>query len=353
MRAEKDKATGKWLIQYRYTDNQGNRRKSTKRGFDTKRDAENWLRNFLHTKQGELDMLFQSFVDEIYYPDMKHRLKENTMRTKQYVISDKILPYFGNRRINDITTADIRKWQSMLLASGYSQTYLRKIHCELTALFNYAMKHYDLKKNPCRQAGSIGKKNAEEMNFWTKDEYMRFADVMMDKPVSFYAFEMLYWCGLRLGELLAITPADFNFDKGTVSINKSYQRLERKDVVTEPKTPKSNRVISMPQFLCEEMQEYISMLYGIEPNDRIFTITKSYLHHEMDRGAKEAGVKRIRIHDLRHSAVSLLIENGFSALAIAERMGHESPNVTYRYAHLFPTRQTEMAEKLNLMKGDY
>ena len=169
---------------------------------------------------------------------------------------------------------------------------------------------------------------------------------MMDKPVSFYAFEMLYWCGIREGELLALTPADFNFDKETVTINKSYQRLKGQDVITSPKTKKSNRTIKMPKFLCEEMKEYLGMIYGLKKKDRIFTVTKSYLHHEMDRGAKAVGVKRIRIHDLRHSHISLLIDMGFSAVAIADRVGHESIDITYQYAHLFPSKQIEMAEKL-------
>ena len=108
----------------------------------------------------------------------------------------------------------------------------------------------------------------------------------------------------------------------------------------------------MPQFLCDEVQEYISMLYETKENERLFPVTKSYLHHEMDRGAKAAGVKRIRIHDIRHSSISLLIEMGFSALAIADRVGHESIDITYRYAHLFPNKQTEMAEKLNLEGGE-
>lgn len=186
------------------------------------------------------------------------------------------------------------------------------------------------------------------MLFWTKEEYLKFADVMMDKPVSYYAFEMLYWTGIRCGELLDLTPKDFNFERQELTINKSYQRLNGRDVITTPKTKKSNRTIKMPKFLCEEMQEYIGMLYEIGEDERLFQITKSYLHHEMDRGAKAAGVKRIRIHDLRHSAISLLIEMGFSALAIAERVGHESIDITYRYAHLFPTKQTEMADKLDI-----
>ena len=110
-------------------------------------------------------------------------------------------------------------------------------------------------------------------------------------------------------------------------------------------------MIQMPDFLALEIQDYIGSIYGIEKNDRLFPVNKSYLHHEMTRGCKETGVKRIRIHDLRHSHVSLLIEMGFSAVAIADRVGHESIDITYRYAHLFPTTQTEIANKLNLERS--
>ncbi len=170
----------------------------------------------------------------------------------------------------------------------------------------------------------------------------------MDKPQSFYAFEMLYWTGARLGEVLALTTEDFDFMKNTVRINKSYQRLEGKDLITTPKTPKSNRIIKMPKFLVEEIKEYISMLYGYKKTDRLFQVTKSFLHHEMERGCKSSGVKKIRIHDLRHSHISLLIDMGFSAVAIADRVGHESIDITYRYAHLFPSKQIEMADRLDM-----
>jgi integrase len=147
---------------------------------------------------------------------------------------------------------------------------------------------------------------------------------------------------------LALTPSDFDFEKRTVSITKSYQRMEGRDVITDPKTEKSNRVIKMPQFLCDEIRDYMKSLYNIGFEERMFPVTKYYLHHEMERGCKETGVKRIRIHDLRHSHISLLIDLGFSALAIADRVGHESIDITYRYAHLFPSRQTEMADRLDI-----
>ena len=174
----------------------------------------------------------------------------------------------------------------------------------------------------------------------------------MDKPRSYYAFEILYWCGLRVGELLALTSNDIDLDKGTITVNKSYQRLKGKDLITSPKTAKSNRVVKIPRFLCDELGDYIKMQYSLKPTDRLFEVTKSYLHREMDRGSKAAGVKRIRVHDLRHSHVSLLIEMGFSAVAIADRVGHESIEITYRYAHLFPSTQNEMAERLDFERSE-
>ena len=269
------------------------------------------------------------------------------------IIQKKILPYFGKRKLSEITAKDVMDWQNAIRgltdAKGkpYSPTYLKTVHNQLSALFNHAVRYYGLQVNPAAKAGNMGVEERREMLFWTKEEYLKFADAMMDKPLSYYAFEMLYWCGIREGELLALTPTDFDFEAGTVSISKSYQRLKGKDVITTPKTKKSNRVIKMPKFLCGEMEDYLKMFYSTGANERIFPVSKHYLHHEMDRGAKAAGVKRIRIHDLRHSHISLLIDMGFTALAIADRVGHESIDITYRYAHLFPTRQTEMADKLD------
>lgn len=357
MSVYKDASTNTWRAVFRYTDWQGQRKQTQKRGFQTKREAQAWEREQLNKSRANLDMTFSSFV-EIYSNDIKSRIKENTWLTKENIINSKIMPYFQNRKIGDIQPKDIIAWQNKMInykdenGKPYSPVYLKTVHNQLSAIFNHAVKYYGLYSNPAAKVGNMGKEKNKEIEFWTQDEYKIFADVMMDKPRSFYAFEMLYWCGIREGELLALTPADFDFEKGTVSITKSYQRLRGRDVITEPKTPKSNRVIKMPEFLVEEIQDYINLLYCIEPNARLFEVTKSYLTNEMKRGSKIAGVKRIRVHGLRHSHVSLLIEMGFSAVAIGERTGHESAEITYRYAHLFPTTQSEMAGKLNDMRKD-
>lgn len=347
MKAEKDKKTGKWLIQYRYTDWQGKRRKSTKRGFATKREAEEWLRNFLITQKADFDMKFADFW-KMYCADMETRLREHTMRTKKYIVELKILPYFGNKRVNDITAADIRQWQNELIKMGYSPTYLKTINNQLSAIFNYAVRYYDLKSNPCAKAGSMGKSKAEEMDFWTGEEFRRFVDSVMNKRLSYMAFMILYWTGMRLGELLALNPKDVDLEKRTISITKSYQRLGKKDVITPPKTPKSKRVITIPEFLAADIKDYMDSLYDLQENDRLFPITKYYLEHEMQRGIKESGVKRIRVHDLRHSHASMLIKLGFSPLEIANRLGHEKVETTLNtYAHLYPNKQTKLAERLD------
>ena len=352
MAVNKNTKTNTWEVRTYYKDWSGERKQKTKRGFKRKADALEWERNFKLKQEHSLDMKFADFV-EIYKENIKPRLKENTWQTKEHIIRDKILPYFGERNISDIKAADIVKWQNEMMQKDsvkgkpLSETYLKTINNQLSAILNHAVNFYGLSCNEARKAGSMGKKQGKEMLFWTQEEFQLFIDEIAENEILYYAFEVLYWCGIRLGELLALTMADFDFEKRTLTISKSYQRINREDVITTPKTEKSNRTIVIPNFLCEELKNYFDSLYGYGMDDRIFPIGKSTLHHYMKMGAKAAGVKRIRIHDLRHSHVSLLINMGYQPLAIADRIGHEAIEVTYRYAHLFPTVQNEIADKLD------
>lgn len=293
MSAKKNTKTGKWDIQFRYTDFNGIRRKTTKRGFERKKDAEDYKRDFLIKKQGDLNMIFRQFLS-LYYEDAKVHLRTNTMKTKTYIIDHKILPYFSEKPLSSIKPRDIKNWQNKLISKGYSETYLRTIYNTLNAIMNFAVRYYGLKSNPCKIAGSMGKNKADKHSYliWTKDEFIRFSEAIMDKRMSYIAFSILYWQGIRTGELLALTRDDIDFEKAQMSITKSYQRIDREDVITAPKTQNSIRVISIPQFLLIDIKDYIESLYGVSTSDRLFPITKGYLHQEMKRGCKSSGVKK-------------------------------------------------------------
>lgn len=126
-KAKKDSKTGTWSIQYRYTDWQGTQHKSTKRGFKTKREAEDWLNTFMAKQEVNFDMKMKDFID-IYMEDCRSRLRENTILNKEYIIKGKIIPYFGKKSVSSITAADIRKWQNELIKKGYKPTYLKTIN---------------------------------------------------------------------------------------------------------------------------------------------------------------------------------------------------------------------------------
>ena len=342
----------KWKVSCYYTDWKGERKRHIKRGFDTKKDALEYEHVFLAKASKDINMSFDSFVDS-YMEDMKPQIKKSTYANKTQLINMHIRPYFKGLSLSEINNTHILQWQNEILnlrdadGKGYSATYLRSINNQLTAIFNHAVKYYDLPKNPCKAFKKMGKQHGPEMLFWTKDEYMKFIETMKRKPMSYYAFQILYWTGIRSGELLALTREDFDLEKRTLRINKTYQVVNGEEMTTSPKTEKSNRTIELPQFLCDEMADYFDSIYGLDDTSRLFPFSKSFLHHEMDRGAKESGVKRIRIHDLRHSCCALLVELGYSPVQIADRLGHETVTITDRYSHLYPSVQRKMADRLD------
>ena len=205
MPAYKDTAKGTWYTSFYFEDWKGVRKKKLKRGFETKKEALAWERQFLMQKAADLNMNFEKFV-ELYTVDKRKRLRENTWETKAHIIRTKILPYFKMKQLSDIHPRDIIAWQNELLnyrdenGKGYSQTYLKTLHNQLSAIFNHAVRYYGLKNNPAAIAGNMGSEQHKEMLFWTKEEYLKFSYAIMDKPRSFYAFEILYWCGIREGD---------------------------------------------------------------------------------------------------------------------------------------------------------
>ena len=344
----KDEKTGLWYCKFVYTDWTGQRKQKKKKGFRLQKEAKQYEMDFLMKTSQSCDMRFGDMV-EIYMEDCKARLKPTTYHGKENVMEKHILPYFSHLKINEIQPMTIRRWQTELINSPekYKPTYLRTLNSQLSAIFNFAVKYYGLASNPVQKSGSIGKKRSGLEQFWTTDEFKTFVDAVSDKLMSKVIFNLLYWSGMRSGELLALTLNDFDFEARTVSITKNFARVDGEDLFLEPKTPKSNRKITLPPFVCDMVKDYADRLYGYHPSDRLFEITKHYLKSEMERGCKKTGVPLIRVHDIRHSHASLLIELGFAPLLISERLGHESVTTTLEiYSHLYPTKHGEVADRL-------
>ena len=209
---------------------------------------------------------------------------------------------------------------------------------------------YGLRENPCHKAGSMGKKNADEMLFWTNEEFKVFIKAMEDRPIGYTVFMVMYYTGLRVGELLALTPEDIDFDRHIISVNKNYQRLNGKDYIYPPKTEAGYREVVMPKVLESCLREYLAKLYDVQPTDRIFPYDRGWVGRQMKYGCDHSGTQKIRVHDVRHTHASLLIDMGCTPLLVAERLGHERVQTTMEtYSHLYPNKQTEVADQLDMM----
>ena len=335
---------GSWTCKFYYTDWTGKRKQKKKEGFKTKKEAREFEINFLNSCKTDIDITFSNLVIE-YMKDCKIRLKPTTYASKEHIIRTKILPYFSDIPINLIDIQTVRKWQNEIIShkNNYAQTYQKAIHNQLSAILNYAVKYYGLPVNAAAKCGSIGKKNAETMNFWTISEFQRFIRVV-DNNKTKTIFNLLFYSGIREGELLALTYDDFDFCNNTVSINKNYVRLNGVDIIQEPKTPKSKRVVSLPKSIIKMILDYSKNYFHSE---RLFNVSKNFLLREMSKYSQIAQVKRIRIHDLRHSYASMLIELGTPPLEIQERLGHEDIQTTLNtYSHLYPNKHFETDKKL-------
>ena len=199
MSAYKDTKQGTWYVSFRYIDWTGKKTQKLKRGFKTKKEALNYEKEFIRKPAADMKMEMNSFI-QVYFEDKKNELKENSIRNKQHMMNKHIVPYFGTRKMNEITPAEIIQWQNTIQEKGYSKTYERMIQNQLNALFNHAQKIYNLKENPCKKVKKMGKSDANKLEFWTKAEYDRFIAGIEPGSEDYLIFEILFWTGIREGD---------------------------------------------------------------------------------------------------------------------------------------------------------
>lgn len=308
-------------------------------------EAKQFEKDFLEQHSGSTNISFENLTKN-YLNDCVQRIKATTMRQKKFHFKTYILPYFSAFHVSEITPLHVRNWQNEILAKGFKPTFQRTIHVQLSAVLNYAVRYYGLKRNPAALAGSIGAlKPSEKMQFYTLNQFQQFLPCVREQ--FRLPFKILFYTGLRVGEMLALTLADFDADAGTFNVNKT---LDVKTLTAQPpKTPKSNRIVTLPQFLIQEIKDYINeRFYDPQPWIRLFFWFRYVtLVHENWRAADAAGLPRIRIHDFRHSHASLLINLDFPPLVVSDRLGHEDIKTTLQiYSHLYPDKTVSIAEKL-------
>lgn len=345
----KDTKRNTWYCKAYYTDYAGERKQKLKRGFKTKREAKEYENNFLAKHQEDVTMPFSTLI-KYYKDDMVTRLKPSTIYSKQIIIDKLILPYFQDMPLNEITPNVIRNWQNDLIndEKHYSKTYLKTVHTQLVAIFSFAQKYHNLKDNPASQCGSIGSsKSEQEMKIWTLEQFNTFIETEKNNIMYYTAFNVLYYTGMRLGELLALSWDKINFEEQTILIDKSLQKLNGVTYITSPKTKKSIRTIVIFPKLVEILKKYKEACYEPLDDTLVFPFVKSTISRELIRKTKNLDLPKIRIHDFRHSHVSLLIEMGLSINDIANRLGHESTKTTFdTYSHLYKNKDDEIAKKL-------
>lgn len=336
----------KWKVLFYYVNHKNERVKKQKRGFYSKKEALEWEREFLLTKQFSLEMTFESLCN-LYMEDIKNRIKESTFENKKLLFEKKIIPHFKNFKIQDIKPINIREWQGELIKENYSETYIKTINNQITALFNYAVKFYDLHSNPCHKAGSIGKKYADEMVIISPRDFEKVINLVTDEENKMF-YTILFWTGMRKGELQALTYEDVDFEDKKISINKNLSVINGKEVVSTPKTEKSKRVIYVNNLVIDCIKKMWDTRYEPEKSDRIFLISKFSIKRQFDTALQRAGVKKMRIHDLRHSHASYLLSNGIDIVTISRRLGHEKVQTTLNtYCHTTNNSQEKLMEILN------
>lgn len=361
LKAKYNPKTKKWDIQIRYVDAFNVSHKTTKRGFTTAHEAESYAIDFLGNRSKSPDKLFKFLVDDYCNYNKVHK-KDSTFDTQAIIIAKHILPILGNQKICDIDYNMILAWQAMIINKQLSDTYTYQINCILESIFAFAQKAYRLKENPVKMNKKIGKAKNPHTDYWTAEDFTRFIITLTDEDANsrahikrkipteplVVAFHILFYLGLRKGELLSLCKSNIDFDNHRLIITTTYRRKNKNDYQTSPKTDSSKRILPIPSKIYNMLVDYINKL-DLKADDRIFyMLSKDCLRRAMISTAKLAKLKVMRIHDLRHSTASLLFHEGIEANVAAKILGHKSVKTTLDiYTHFGNDKVNDAISKLD------
>ena len=357
-----DKKT--WYAMFYAKDYKGVNKKYKKTGFKKKKEAQEYEYEFKKKISKSVNMSFNSLY-ELYFEDYKKRHKPTAINTVETFFRLHILPFFDNIEISKINSYMIREWQNEMLEKEnekgklFSENSKANIYAALKSMFNWAAKYQGLNENPCKNLGAFGsKKNRSEMKIWSVDDFNKFINLLEIKNKekngkytdSIIIFKILFWTGLRIGEVLALTFDDINLKEKFIDVNKTISHINKKDYITTPKTLGSVRKVILPENLISDLKLYFSKFekQKISKSERIFNLKKSQLRYILEKCSIQAEVEKIRLHDFRHSHASYLLFIQADITAISKRLGHDNLQTTINtYSHLYKDANKQLMKKLN------
>lgn len=367
MAVKRDNNTNKWYYYGSYK--VGSQTKQyKKRGFDRKQDAIKAEVLFKESLENPGSKMTLNDMIDIYMEFSEKRIKESTY--KNHIVMFKVWRNaLGDKLLQKVTTKDIQDVLEELLSknkfSSVHEYYLR-----VQAVMNYANKHQYITDNPCSRVDLKKNPNLrkEEMLFWTEDQFNKFIN-NVDSTIFHLLFTNQFYMGTRIGEALALQWKDLDFENNTITISKTWNDKIKK--CTTPKTQNSYRQISMPQFLADEYKSLKSRLdvpedsfiYGIDvpfSRAKVTNQLQNSINSLNKRLKDEEKLPMLRMHDLRHSSASFMINNmvtrgkvNFSAYDIAKRLGDELDTVLRIYAHWFPQADKDIVNFMDKNKNTW
>lgn len=339
MPAYKDEKQGTWFYAKTVTLPNGDTRQIKGRGFKTEGQALKAEAIAIENVAMHDGVSFE-YVAKEYLKWYEKRRKKSSYNKIESILRVHLIPEFGDKAITAIRSRDVTRYQDDII-DLYAASHVKKLHTVLGQTFKFAIRQEYAKDNPATIAGNVDMEEDKHMNYWILDEFKEFIK-HVDDPLYYALFMTLYYSGMRKGELLALTWGDVDFESNTINVDKTeYNRI-----VTTPKTPASRRKLYMPNHVMRLLDRLKTnakpkMTYVVF-GEYTESIPTSTLDRAYDKYIKASGVKRIRLHDFRHSHASYLINRDTIISVVAARLGHSDVATTLNtYSHLYPTTEKE------------
>ena len=351
MPAEKEKLkgeyTGRWNARFTIKLINNESKRIFKRGFKSKKEALEYERETILNNSKGATIPFKNAVNQ-FLEFKKPRIKGSSYE----VMANRLrsITYFDNLLVSEITPMQVATFQNELIKT-YKPRSIKNINAYIKMVFTWCMRYKGLATNPFNMVDRLKLETDKRMDIITVNEFNQIIEQVKNDDIKLM-YKLLFWTGLRIGEARALKIDDIDSNNKTISVTKTYTHLKGKDVITTPKSKESIRTIKIDDILIQDIKEYLDKARYILDDNFIFRYHKLYYLEVFKTISLKVTSKDLRLHDLRHSHASFLINNGVDVLLISKRLGHSNTAMTLNvYSHLYSNKENEAINIINKLKG--